>query len=433
MNEDVAMKVLVVGSGGREHSLVWKIASDPRRPKVYAAPGSAGMEGLAQRVPIAASNLTALADFVVRESIDLTVVGPEGPLADGIVDLFRERGLRIFGPDRRGAELEASKAFTKRLLVEAGVPTAEYGEFREAAPARAFARTLGFPVVVKADGLAAGKGVIICADGEEADRAIDGMLEDGAFGDAGRCVVVEEFLVGEEASFMAITDGTFSLALASSQDHKAVFDSDKGPNTGGMGAYSPAPCVTPEVHEDLMRRVIEPTVRTLTARGIDYRGVLYAGVMLTAKGPKVLEYNVRFGDPECQALVMSLRSSILDLFDATIDGTLASHRLEWAEGTSVCVVLTAQGYPGDLRKGDAIAGLEEAASLPGVQVFHAGTDRDGDGTWRTAGGRVLGVCATAKRVADATAAAYAAVDRISWNGMHCRRDIAWRAIEREEK
>ncbi|MFN2426040.1 MAG: phosphoribosylamine--glycine ligase [Candidatus Binatia bacterium] len=426
------MKVLLVGSGGREHSLVWKIASDARRPKVYAAPGSAGMAGLAECVAIDPSDLEGLAAFAIATGIDLTVVGPEGPLAAGIVDVFRARGLRIFGPDRRGAELEASKAFTKRLLVEAGVPTAEYGEFREAAPAREFARKLGFPVVVKADGLAAGKGVIICLDAAEADRAIDGMLEGGDFGDAGSCVVVEEFLVGEEASFMAITDGITALPLASSQDHKAVFDGDRGPNTGGMGAYSPAPCVTPEVHDDIMRRVIEPTVRTLAARGIDYRGVLYAGIMLTAKGPKVLEYNVRFGDPECQALLMRLRSSLLDLFDAAIDRRLSDIRLEWHDGTSVCVVLTAAGYPGDVRKGDTIDGLDAAAGLPGVQIFHAGTIRDADGQWRTAGGRVLGVCAVAPRVADATAKAYAAVDRITWDGMHCRRDIAWRALEPRE-
>lgn len=429
------MKVLVIGSGGREHSLVWKIAGDPRRPKVYAAPGSAGMAELATLVPIAASDLEALADFAESEGIDLTVVGPEGPLAAGIVDVFRARGLRIFGPDRRGAELEASKAFTKKLLVEAGVPTAEYGEFNESAPAREFARRLGFPVVVKADGLAAGKGVIICQDAAEADRAIEGMLEGGDFGEAGQSVVVEEFLVGEEASFMAITDGTTSLALASSQDHKAVGEGDRGPNTGGMGAYSPAPCVTPEIHEDLLRRVIEPTVRTLSARGIDYRGVLYAGIMLTAAGPKVLEYNVRFGDPECQALLMRLDSSLLDLMDAALDATLSEHRLQWKAGTSVCVVMAAEGYPGEVTKGDAIGGLAEAAATgeeSDVAVFHAGTTRDDDGTWRTAGGRVLGVCAVAPTVADATRKAYAAVDRISWRGMHCRRDIAWRALEREK-
>ena len=425
------MKVLVVGSGGREHALAWKIAGDPRRPKVYAAPGSAGIASVAQCVPVAADDLQGLVAFAEREGIDLTVVGPEGPLAEGIVDLFRSRGLRIFGPDRRGAELEASKAFTKRLLVEAGVPTAAYGEFEEAAAAEAFARTLGFPVVVKADGLAAGKGVVICADEAECDRAIRDMLEGGAFGAAGRRVVVEEFLVGEEASFMAITDGVTSLPLASSQDHKAVFDGDRGPNTGGMGAYSPAPCVTPAVHDEVMKRVIEPTVRTLAARGIDYRGVLYAGIMLTASGPKVLEYNVRFGDPECQALMMRLRSSLLDLVDATIDRRLSEHRLDWEPGTSVCVVLTAEGYPGEPRKGDAIRGLDEAAALGGVQVFHAGTKRDEDGTWRTAGGRVLGVCATGAKVAEATARAYAGVDCIRWQGMHCRRDIAWRALERE--
>ena len=420
-------KVLVIGGGGREHALAWKIASDPCRPKVYAAPGSAGMEEVAERVAIDPLDLEGLAAFAAAEGIDLTVVGPEAPLAAGIVDVFRAKGLRIFGPDRRGAELEASKAFTKRLLVEAGVPTAGYGEFTEAEPAKAMARELGFPVVVKADGLAAGKGVVICADAAEADAAIDGMLEGDAFGAAGRRVVVEEFLVGEEASFMAITDGVTSLALASSQDHKRVFDGDRGPNTGGMGAYSPAPCVTPEVHEHLLRTVIEPTVATLAARGIDYRGVLYAGVMLTASGPKVLEYNVRFGDPECQALLLRLRSSLVELFDATIDRRLDRISLEWDPGTSVCVVMAAEGYPGDIRKGDAIEGLEEAAAT-GAKVFHAGTVRDADGTWRTSGGRVLGVCAVGPRVADATAKAYAGVDRIRWKGAHCRRDIAWRAL-----
>jgi phosphoribosylamine--glycine ligase len=426
------MKVLVIGSGGREHALVWKIAGDPRRPRVYAAPGSAGIAQAAECVAIAADDIDGLAAFALDEGIDLTVVGPEGPLAAGIVDAFRAKGLRIFGPDRGGAQLEASKAFTKRLLVEAGVPTAEYGEFTEAAPARECARRLGFPVVVKADGLAAGKGVIICMDAAEADRAIDGMLEGGEFGAAGRCVVVEEFLVGEEASFMAITDGVTALPLASSQDHKAVFDGDKGPNTGGMGAYSPAPCVTPEVHREVMTRVIEPTVRTLAARGIDFRGVLYAGIMLTAKGPKVLEYNVRFGDPECQALLMRLKSSILDLFDAAIDRRLGDLALEWDGGTSVCVVLTAEGYPGEVTRGDRIEGLSDAVALPGVQVFHAGTARDAQGAWTTAGGRVLGVCATAATVAQAVAGAYQAVDRISWRGMHCRRDIAWRALAREK-
>jgi phosphoribosylamine--glycine ligase len=356
----MTMKVLVIGGGGREHALAWKIARDPRAPKVYAAPGSAGLESVAERVAIDPLDLEGLAAFALREGIDLTIVGPEAPLA-------------------------------------------------------------------------AGKGVVICANEAEADEAIDGMLEGGSFGEAGSRVVVEEFLVGEEASFMAITDGVTSLPLASSQDHKAVFDGDRGPNTGGMGAYSPAPCVTPEVHAEIMKSVIEPTVRTLVARGIDYRGVLYAGIMLTAKGPKVLEYNVRFGDPECQALLMRLRSSILDLFDAAIDRRLADLHLEWEEGTSVCVVMAAEGYPGEIRKGDVIEGLDDANALPGVQVFHAGTTRDAEGRWLTAGGRVLGVCAVGARVADATAQAYAGVDRIHWKGAHCRRDIAWRALDREQK
>lgn len=425
------MNVLVIGSGGREHALAWKIATDPRAPRVFVAPGSDAMEEVGERVRIEATDLVALADFAEQNAIDLTVVGPEAPLAAGIVDVFRARGLRIFGPDRRGAELEASKAFTKRLLVEAGVPTAEYAEFSDAEAARAFARSLGFPCVVKADGLAAGKGVVICADEHEADRAIASMLTDGLFGQAGRRIVVEEFLVGEEASFMAITDGVTALPLASSQDHKAIFDGDRGPNTGGMGAYSPAPCVTAEVAEHLMASVIHPTVKVLAGRGIDYRGVLYAGVMLTERGPKVLEFNVRFGDPECQALLLRLRSSLVDLLEAAVDRRLESQRPLWDRGSSVCVVMAAAGYPGDVRRGDAIEGLDEAGEHAGVEVFHAGTERDRDGRWRTAGGRVLGVCALGARVADAIGRAYAAVDVIRWPGAQVRRDIGWRALARE--
>jgi phosphoribosylamine--glycine ligase len=425
------MRVLVVGSGGREHALAWKIASDPRVEEVFAAPGSPGMEAVASSTGIAAGDLEALADFAAERAIDLTVVGPEAPLAAGIVDLFRERGLRIFGPDRRGAELEASKAFTKGLLVEAGVPTAAYGEFSEVEPALAFARELGDRLVVKADGLAAGKGVVLCSSAAEAEAAIRDMLEGAAFGEAGARVVVEEFLEGEEASFMALTDGRSIVALASSQDHKAVFDGDRGPNTGGMGAYSPAPVLDGALSDRIVREVIEPTVRTLAARGIDYRGVLYAGLMMTADGPKVLEYNVRFGDPECQPIMMRLSSSLVDLLEATIDGRLGEVTPEWTPGAAVCVVMAAENYPADPARGDVIEGLEAAGADNDLMVFHGGTARDGQGRWVTAGGRVLGVTARGASVSEAVARAYAGVERISWRGAHYRRDIGWRAMARE--
>ncbi|HYC55169.1 MAG TPA: phosphoribosylamine--glycine ligase [Candidatus Binatia bacterium] len=427
------MKVLVVGSGGREHALAWKLANDPAATRVYVAPGSEAMTEVAERVSIEAMDLQGLADFAARESIGLTIVGPEAPLAAGIVDQFRARGLRIFGPDREGAQLEASKAFTKRLLIDAGIPTAAYGEFGEsqAGEASRFARDLGFPVVVKADGLAAGKGVVICASAEEADAAIADMLVAGSFGEAGRRIVVEEFMQGEEASFMAITDGRTALPLVTSQDHKTVLDGDRGPNTGGMGAYSPAPVVTPDMHERIMATIIEPTVAALRRAGIDYRGVLYAGIMVTGDGPKVLEYNVRFGDPECQAIMMRLRSGLVELAGAAIDGRLGHVRPQWEPGTSACIVMAAEGYPGKVRSGDAIDGVDEARRMPGVQVFHGGTRCDNQGRWSTAGGRVLGVCAVGTTAAEATERAYAAASKIHWKGAHYRRDIAWRALQRE--
>ncbi|MFT4569626.1 MAG: phosphoribosylamine--glycine ligase [Hyphomicrobiaceae bacterium] len=424
------MRVLVVGSGGREHALAWKIASDPRVTEVLAAPGSPGMETVATSTGLRPDDLEGLANFACEQAIDLTVVGPEGPLAAGIVDIFHARGLRIFGPDRAGAQLEASKAFTKQVLVDAGVPTAAYGEFTEVNAAIAFARELGPRVVVKADGLAAGKGVVLCTEYDQAEAAIRDMLEDNAFGDAGSRVVVEEFLDGEEASFMALTDGKSVLALATSQDHKAVFDGDKGPNTGGMGAYSPAPVVSTAQSEEIVRTVIEPTVRILAARGIDFRGVLYAGLMMTADGPKVLEYNVRFGDPECQPIMMRLESSLVDLMEATIDGRLSEVEARWHPGAAVCVVMAAENYPGAPVRGDVISGIEDAETDADVMVFHGGTKKDDQGRWTSAGGRVLGVTARAGSVGDAAARAYKAVKRISWRGTHYRQDIAWRAIDR---
>ncbi len=424
------MKVLIVGSGGREHALAWKIAQDPKVEAIYAAPGSDGLAQVARSTGLAADDLDALAAFASSQSIDLTVVGPEAPLAAGIVDLFKSRGLRIFGPGKAGAQLEASKAFTKGVLIEAGVPTAAYAEFSSAPEARAFARELGFPCVVKADGLAAGKGVVICANAAEADEAVDSMLEGGRFGQAGARIVVEEFLEGEEASFMALSDGSSVLGLASSQDHKAAFDGDSGPNTGGMGAYSPAPVIDEALHQEILETVIEPTVATLAARGIDYRGVLYAGLMIKDGRPQVLEYNVRFGDPECQPLMMRLESSLVDLMEACIDGTLASSEVRWKPGAAVCVVMASAGYPGSYRKGDVISGLEAAASQPAVEVFHAGTARDEQGRWISTGGRVLGVSASGPDVSKAVDRAYEAVSKIRWDGVHYRRDIAHRAVGR---
>jgi phosphoribosylamine--glycine ligase len=424
------MKVLVIGGGGREHALAWKLAADSRVDKVFAAPGSAGISQVAECVAVGGGDIAGLASLVAEIGIDVTVVGPEAPLADGIVDVFRDRGLRIFGPDRSGAELEASKAVTKDLLVEAGVPTGAYGKFSELEPAKAFARELGLPVVIKADGLAAGKGVIICTSFEQADEALASMLSLGRFGDAGRAVVVEEFLEGEEASFIALTDGESVIPLAPSQDHKQVFDDDLGPNTGGMGAYSPAPVVTAAMTQEVVSAIIQPTVDALRGRGIDYRGVLYAGLMIKDGKPKVLEYNCRFGDPECQPLMMRLDSSLLDLIEACIDGTARSARPVWADDAAVCVVMASGGYPDTYEKGRVITGIEDADALPGVKVFHAGTSRDDAGNWINVGGRVLGVTARADTIAAATEQAYAGVDKIAWRDVHVRRDIARKAIAR---
>ncbi len=423
------MKVLLVGSGGREHALAWRLSREPDVDEVVAAPGSAGIASVARCVPVAAGDIKGLLRLAEEIAADLTLVGPEGPLADGIVDAFRARGLSIFGPDSRGARLESSKSFTKALLVEAGVPTAEYDEFEDASAAKAYARASGYPLVVKADGLAAGKGVVICRDQAEADAAIDAMLSAGRFGDAGRKIVVEEFLSGEEASFMALTDGQTSLCLAASQDHKAVFDGDRGPNTGGMGAYSPAPIVDAAMAERIGREVIEPTVDALRRRGIDYRGVLYAGLMIADGKPKVLEFNVRFGDPECQVLMVRMETGPAMLARACLQGTLSEVVAEWSPQTAVCVVMASQGYPGGYEKGLPIHGIEEAERMDGIEVFHAGTARDERGGWVTAGGRVLGVTALAADMRAATTKAYAAVDKISWRGAHVRRDIGHRALD----
>ncbi len=421
------MRVLVVGGGGREHALAWKIAQSPRVDRVYVAPGNAGTALVAENVPIGAEDVEALAGFAERERIDLTVVGPEAPLVLGIADRFRERGLRVFGPSAAAARLEGSKAFAKAVMERYGVPTAGYREFTDPEAARAHVRRQGAPVVVKADGLAAGKGVTVARTVEEALAAVDAIMVDRAFGEAGARVIVEECLEGEEASFLAFCDGRRVLPMASSQDHKPVFDGDEGPNTGGMGAYSPAPVVTPELFDEIMETVMRPVVEGLAGDGIPYVGVLYAGLMIRDGRPKVLEFNCRFGDPECQPIVVRMKGDLVPVLEACIDGELDRVGLEWDPRAAVCVVMASGGYPGSYRKGIEIRGLEEAAALEDVVVFHAGTRREGDRVV-TAGGRVLGVTALGDDIPAAIRRAYEAVERISWEGAHYRRDIGRKAL-----
>ena len=423
------MKVLVIGGGGREHALVWKLGQSAHVTEVYCAPGNAGIAQHAEPVGLAADDLDGLAAFVETERIDLTVVGPELPLSLGIVDLFEARGLRVFGPNRAAARLEASKAFTKALLHEHGVPTAEFGVFDDADEADRYLDRIDAPVVVKADGLAAGKGVLVCASRGEARDAVAVIMRDRRFGEAGARVVVEEFLEGEEASFLAFTDGRHILPLASTQDHKPVFDGDRGPNTGGMGAYSPAPVVTPELAERIVDEVLTPVVRGLNARNVIYKGVLYAGLMIRAGRAEVLEFNVRFGDPECQPLMLRLRSDLFEVMNAVIDGRLDRVRLDWDARPAVCVVLASGGYPGHYEKHLPIAGLDELADWPDGAVFHAGTQQRGDRVV-TNGGRVLGVTARGTDIGGAVSAAYAAAAHISWLGVHYRKDIGRRALGR---
>ncbi|HEX6768016.1 MAG TPA: phosphoribosylamine--glycine ligase [Candidatus Binatia bacterium] len=421
------MKLLIIGSGGREHALVWKLSQSPRVTRIFCAPGSAAIGELAECVAINSEEIEQLADFAAREKIDLIVVGPELPLTLGIVDLFEARGLRIFGPNKAAARLEGSKAFTKEILQANGIPTAAFATFTEAAAAKQYLARQKSPYVVKADGLAAGKGVLICATLTEAEAAIDEILVRKSFGAAGDKVVIEEFLAGEEASFMALTDGEHVLPLATSQDHKRIFDNDHGPNTGGMGAYSPAPIVTAEVHARILREILLPLLNGLKRQNIRYRGLIYAGLMITKDGPKVIEFNARFGDPECQPIMMRLKSDLLPLLEATLDAKLDQVRAEWREDPAVCVVLTANGYPGAYDKGNEISGLEKLADWRQGFVFHAGTAKDNN-RWLTTGGRVLGVTARGKTLAEAVEEVYRAVGEISWPGMHYRKDIARRAL-----
>ena len=422
------MRILVIGSGGREHALVWKISQSPRASKIYCAPGGAAIAELATLVPIGADQIEPLADFAAKEKIDLTVVGPELPLTLGIVDLFESRGLRIFGPNKTAAQLEGSKTFAKEILHENEIPTAAFGTFTDAALAKAYLTQQKPPYVIKADGLAGGKGVLICASRQEAEEAIEEILVRKSFGQAGERLVIEEFLDGEEASFMVLTDGERVLPLASSQDHKRVFDNDEGANTGGMGAYSPAPAVTPAIHGRILREILTPLLAGLRKRAIRYRGVIYVGLMITNDGPKVLEFNARFGDPECQPIMMRLKSDLVPLLEATIDGTLDHVHAEWYDDPAVCVVLCANGYPDYYGKGLEIHGLSKLNDWANGFVFHAGTSKD-NGRWITTGGRVLGVTARGEKIADAVKEVYRAVNEISWDGMHYRKDIAHRALK----
>jgi phosphoribosylamine--glycine ligase len=425
------MKILVVGGGGREHALCWAIAASPLCTRLTCAPGNAGIAAEAECVPIAAEDIDGLVAFAHREAIDFVIVGPEQPLVAGLVDRLAEVGIKAFGPRAAAAALEGSKGFMKDFCARHGIPTARYARFTDAAAARAHVRAHGAPIVVKTDGLAAGKGVVVAMTVDEALAAIDAAMVAGQFGTAGAELVIEEFLAGEEASFFALCDGTHALPLAAAQDHKRVGDGDTGPNTGGMGAYSPAPVVDAAMTERIMAEIVRPTLAGMRAEGRPFVGVLFAGVMIGPDGPRLIEFNVRFGDPECQALMPRLMSDLLPALIAAADGQLANFHLRWRDVAALAVVMAAKGYPGAYAKFTPIAGLEAAASQPDVLVFHAGTARRDGGIVAT-GGRVLAVVATAPGIAAAQARAYAAIDRIDWPGGFCRRDIGWRAIARAE-
>ena len=423
------MNILLLGSGGREHALAWKMAASPLTDRLFCAPGNAGIAREAECVALDVADHSAVIGFCRSNGIDLVVVGPETPLCAGIVDDLEAAGIKAFGPSRAAAQLEGSKGFTKDLCRANGIPTAAYERFRAAAPAKAYARSRGAPIVVKADGLAAGKGVIVSETLAEAEAAID-MIFGGSLGEAGAELVIEEFLHGEEASFFALCDGTTALPLASAQDHKRAFDGDKGPNTGGMGAYSPAPIVDAATSARVMDEIVLPTLRAMQALGAPYKGVLYAGLMLTADGPKLIEYNVRFGDPECQVLMPRLMSDLVPALLASRDGMLKSLDLRWHPDAALTVVMAARGYPGSYDKGSVIEGLDDAAAVEGVEIFHAGTKAEG-GKILANGGRVLNVSALGKDVREARDRAYEAISRIRWPEGFYRHDIGWRAVERE--
>ncbi len=423
------MNVLLIGSGGREHALAWALTASPMLDKLYCAPGNAGIADIAECVALDTSDHGAVIAFCHSQKIEFVIIGPELPLVAGLGDALGAAHIKYFGPTKAAAQLEGSKGYTKDLCREFDIPTAAYGRFKDAASAHAYLAKQSLPIVVKADGLAAGKGVIIAATRAEAEAGIDACFA-GTFGAAGSEVVIEEFLEGEEASFFALCDGKNSLALATAQDHKRVGDGDTGPNTGGMGAYSPAPVMTPELIERTMREIIRPTVAAMQKRGTPFRGVLFAGLMITKDGPKLIEYNARFGDPETQVLMMRLRSDLLAALIATADGVLDRFAVRWSDDVALTVVMAANGYPGTPLKGTEIKGLSAAANVPNVEIFHAGTKRDGTRLVAD-GGRVLNVTARGKTVAEAQAHAYAAIAHIDWPGGFCRKDIGWRAILRE--
>ncbi len=428
------MKILVVGGGGREHALAWKLAQNPKVEEIFVAPGNGGtaLENKVTNIRIKVTDLKELADFAQANGVALTVVGPEDPLAAGIVDYFQERGLRVFGPCRAAAQIEASKAFAKEMMVAAGIPTAFYREFTDFEAANAYVHEKGAPIVIKADGLAAGKGVTVAFTVKEAEAALKEIFIDNIFGEAGSRVVVEEFLNGEEASYLAFSDGETVLPMVSSQDHKAVYDGDKGPNTGGMGAYSPAPVVTDEIFDFATQKIAYPLINELKKRGIKYVGIIYAGLMITADGVKVLEFNARFGDPETQPVLTRLNSDLLEIFEACIDGRLNEINADWSTEPAVCVVMASGGYPKDYEKGYEINGITEADKIPGVKVFHAGTATV-DKTTVNTGGRVLGVTARGKDLEETIERAYEAVKKIYWTNAHFRKDIGAKALRRLKK
>jgi phosphoribosylamine--glycine ligase len=419
------MKVLVVGGGGREHALVWKLSQSPVVEKIICAPGNAGIAGLATCIKIPVDDFTGLINLAKQEEIDITAVGPEAPLAEGIVDAFEKEGLKIFGPAGNAAALEGSKVFAKELMRKYNIPTAEFKAFTQPEPAYRYIKELGVPCVIKADGLAAGKGVIVARDEETAISAVKSIMVERTFGGAGDKIIIEECLEGEEVSVLAFTDGKTVLPLLPAQDHKQVFDGDEGPNTGGMGAYCPAPVCPPELQKKVLEEILLPTVKGLEAEGYPYKGVLYAGLMITGEGPKVLEYNVRFGDPEAQPLLVSLETDLVEIIEAVLGGNLDGVNLKWKDGAAVCVVLASGGYPGSYSKGFPIQGLKEVP--PGIQVFHAAT-AEKDGRIVTSGGRVLGVTALDKDIPSAITLAYKGVESISFEGMHFRKDIGKKAL-----
>ncbi|KAB2679449.1 phosphoribosylamine--glycine ligase [Brucella tritici] len=423
------MRVLLIGSGGREHALAWKLSASPSLTKLYCAPGNPGIEAVAELVDIGVDDHAALIAFAKDKKIDLVVVGPEAPLVVGLSDEMRAEGIRVFGPSKAAAQLEGSKGFTKDLCARFNIPTGAYGRFNNAPKAKAYIRQQGAPIVVKADGLAAGKGVVVAMTLDEALDAVDACFE-GAFGSAGAEVVVEEFLDGEEASFFCICDGKTALPLGSAQDHKRVGDGDTGPNTGGMGAYAPAPVMTPEIVERTMRELIEPTMRGMAEIGAPFSGILFLGLMIGKDGPKLIEYNTRFGDPECQVLMMRLNSDLLALINAAVDGKLDEVSLNWKDQPALTVVMAAEGYPSNVKKGSVIRDLDKLEGIDGIKVFHAGT-AEKDGNIVASGGRVLNITAIAETVAEAKARAYEAVKLIDWPEGFYRSDIGWRAVERE--